>query len=121
MLYLARFAPCLTAASNINGAQVTIQNCSTSSAASHDWTVVAGGAPEGAGPGPASQVKIFGNKCLDVTDGRDVNGVFLQIWTCAAENGNQLFRFNGDSTVSWNGHTKVTYLCHHLQHFLLVD
>lgn len=37
------------------------------------------------------QVKIHGNKCLDVVDGANVNGVKLQVWDCDANNPNQKF------------------------------
>ncbi|KAJ7188779.1 hypothetical protein C8R46DRAFT_875185, partial [Mycena filopes] len=49
-------AKCLTAASNADGAFVTIQACANSTA--QQWTFTGG------------SVKLFGNtKCLDVTDG----------------------------------------------------
>jgi hypothetical protein len=32
---------------------------------------------------------VFGNKCLDVPEGRFVDGTKLQIWTCSTNNANQ--------------------------------
>lgn len=36
---------------------------------------------------------IFGNKCLDVTNGLTVDGTKLQIWTCTSGNTNQQFYY----------------------------
>jgi len=70
-------AKCLDAASNVDGAAVTIGNCFNT--ASQQWTFSGG------------SIKIFGNKCLDVIDGVEENGTNLQIWTCYDENTNQQF------------------------------
>ncbi|KAJ7204170.1 hypothetical protein GGX14DRAFT_460997, partial [Mycena pura] len=67
---------CLFAASNADGAAVVLGNCSSANA---QWTV-----PKGAGN--AGTLQIFGDKCLDVTNGVDTDGNKLQIWTCAAGN-----------------------------------
>jgi hypothetical protein len=69
----------LTAASNTDGAIVTIQACAGTTA--QQWTFTAG------------SVKIFGNKCLDVPSGSTTNGNKLQIWTCGANNANQQFYY----------------------------
>lgn len=61
---------CLTAASNTDGAQVTIDTCT--GAAAQKWTF-----------GDAQRVKIFGDKCLNVVDGSTADGTKLQIWTCS--------------------------------------
>jgi hypothetical protein len=41
-------------------------------------------------------VRAFRNKCLDVTNGKDANGVQLQIWTCFKGNTNQQWYYTGD-------------------------
>ena len=75
---------CLTAASDANGAQVSIQPCTGADA--QQWTFDGG------------SVKLFGNtKCLDVTDGSTVDGTKLQIWDCSNNgNPNQQFYYTGD-------------------------
>jgi len=89
---------CLTAASNSDGAAVTIQACT--GAASQMWTFNGG------------QVKLFGNsKCLDVTNGANTNGNKLQIWTCSTNgNQNQQWYYTGDNRLSWTNHGKCTDL-----------
>jgi hypothetical protein len=74
-------AKCLTAASNTDGAKVTIQPCTN--AASQKWTFSGGG-----------QVKAYGNKCLDVTSGKNADGTKMQIWTCSTNNPNQSWDYN---------------------------
>lgn len=74
-------AICLTAASNTDGAAVTIQPCT--GATSQKWQFVGNG-----------QVQVFGNKCLDVTDGVNANAVKMQIWTCSTNNANQQWDYN---------------------------
>ncbi|KAJ7924180.1 ricin B lectin domain-containing protein, partial [Mycena leptocephala] len=50
------------------------------------------------------QIKTFDNKCLDVPNGSLVNGVKLQIWTCAAGNTNQQWKIHSvPSQIEWNG------------------
>jgi len=72
---------CLTAASNNDGAWVTIQPCNGSP--SQKWTFTGG------------MVQVFGNKCLDVTDGRNVDdGTRMQIWTCWGQNPNQQWYYD---------------------------
>ncbi|KAF7358220.1 hypothetical protein MVEN_00870700 [Mycena venus] len=88
---------CLSAASNADGAAVVLGDCSSANA---QWTV-----PKGAGN--AGTLQIFGDKCLDVTNGVTTNGNKLQIWTCATANTNQLFVPNGNGgTVQWSGTSK---------------
>lgn len=89
-------AQCMTAASNTNGAHVTIQPCTGATA--QQWTFT------------GTQVKVFGNKCLDVTNGQNVNGVKLQIWTCSSNNPNQKFSYTRDYRLSWTNHGKCTDL-----------
>ncbi|KAG8815584.1 hypothetical protein FRC19_000938 [Serendipita sp. 401] len=72
----SRFAPCLQAAGNYDGAPVNTATCGTFSGPNIEWTVVQGGAPEGPGSfdGPITQIRIFGDKCLDVPNGGNWNG-----------------------------------------------
>jgi len=93
---------CLTAASNTDGASVTIQTCAN--AASQQWTF-AGTSTAG------GQVKVFGNKCLDVRNGVNADGTKLQIWTCSTNGGvNQQWWYTGDNRLSWKDHGKCTDL-----------
>ncbi|KAF5342015.1 hypothetical protein D9611_001235 [Ephemerocybe angulata] len=88
---------CLTAASDSNGAAVVIQTCT--GAASQKWTFTGG------------TVKVFSNKCLDVTDGVNKDGQKLQIWTCASNNANQQWYYNKwDNNLSWTGKGKCVDL-----------
>jgi len=87
---------CLTAASNTNGATVTIQTCT--GAAAQKWTFTSG------------SVKIFDNKCLDITGGVTTNGNKLQIWTCGTGNQNQQFYYTTDNHLSWTNHGKCVDL-----------
>lgn len=87
---------CLTAASNNDGAVVTIQGCTGADA--QKWTFDGG------------SVKVFGNKCLDVTDGSTADGVKLQIWTCNVPNANQQFFYTVKHTRRLRG------LAGHLQY-----
>ncbi|KAF9477745.1 macrofage activating glycoprotein [Pholiota conissans] len=81
-------ALCLTAASNSDGAKVTIQPCNN--AASQKWTF------------SNNQVKAYGNKCLDVTDGKNADGTKMQIWTCGSGNPNQSWDYNRwANTLTW--------------------
>ncbi|KAK7031539.1 Glucooligosaccharide oxidase [Favolaschia claudopus] len=87
----SNIAKCLTPASNSDGAAVAIQDCASGSA-SQNWSVSGG------------NLKIFGNKCLDVPDGSTTNGKKLQIWTCASGNTNQAWTVSGNS-IQWTGHS----------------
>ncbi|KIM37840.1 carbohydrate-binding module family 13 protein [Hebeloma cylindrosporum] len=81
-------AKCLTAASNADAAFVTIQPCTGS--ASQKWTFSGG------------VVKVFGNKCLDVPEGKLVDGTKLQIWTCSTNNANQKWSYSRwDNRLTW--------------------
>lgn len=79
-------AKCLTAASNTDGAVVTIQACTGS--ANQKWTFTGG------------TVTAFGNKCLDVTNGTNADGAKLQLWTCTANNANQQWSYDKVCRVS---------------------
>ena len=72
-------AKCITAASNNDGAAVTLQGCT--GADSQNWVFNNG------------QVRVFGNKCLDVTNGANNDGTKLQIWTCFDGSVNQLWDY----------------------------
>ncbi|KAL5507691.1 hypothetical protein ACEPAH_5309 [Sanghuangporus vaninii] len=89
---------CLTAASNSNGAQVSIQACTGADA--QQWTFDGG------------SVKLFGNsKCLDVIDGVNADGTKLQIWDCSNNgNANQQFYYTGDFRLAWTDHGKCVDL-----------
>ncbi|KAG8764034.1 hypothetical protein FRC15_007796, partial [Serendipita sp. 397] len=104
-------APCLQALANYGGAPVTVGNCTTFTYASRTWTVVNGGAEESTSDaGSATQIPIYGNKCLDVRDAVDQDGTKLQIWTCYDKNTNQLWQVNGTGDISWSGHNKYAFL-----------
>ncbi|KAL0569265.1 hypothetical protein V5O48_012708 [Marasmius crinis-equi] len=84
---------CLTAANNQDGAAVTISSCTGADA--QKWTFQNG------------QVTVFGDKCLDVTDGSRANGAKMQIWTCSTNrNPNQQYWYTGDLHLSWTDHGK---------------
>ncbi|KAF8230807.1 macrofage activating glycoprotein [Tricholoma matsutake] len=89
-------AKCLTAAANSDGSSVNIQPCT--GVASQEWTFSRG------------SLMIFGNKCLDVTNGLTVDGTKLQIWTCTSGNTNQQFYYTGDNRLAWTNHGKCVDL-----------
>jgi len=106
---------CWTAASNTDGATVTLQQCVLGSA-NQAWTFSAGSPfSEGTnGQGGIGTVKIFGNKCLDVTNGVDASGTKLQIFGCSTGNKNQMWQLttgsNGIQTVQWANSTRCADL-----------
>jgi hypothetical protein len=104
-LVLAAGSPCIQAQGNYDGAPVVIGDCGTFNSANVTWTVVNGGATV---PryGPYTQIKIFGDKCLDVTEGGDWDGNKLQIWTCYEGSANQMWQANTDETIKWAGHNR---------------
>ncbi|KAJ7133277.1 ricin B lectin domain-containing protein [Mycena epipterygia] len=91
---------CVGAANNADGAAVVLLGCGIGNAGplfpngNFNWT-----APFAPLTG---QVVTFGNKCLDVPNGNNVNGVKLQIWTCAAGNTNQMFTIHRQQ-IEWKG------------------
>ncbi|KAG6915295.1 hypothetical protein DXG01_012273 [Tephrocybe rancida] len=89
---------CLTAASNSDGAAVTIEPCTYG--ANQKWIFEGG------------NVKVFGNKCLDVSGGSSADGTLLQIWTCTANNANQRFKYTvWVNQLAWdNGQNKCVEL-----------
>jgi len=98
---------CWTAASNTNGAAVTLQKCT--GAASQSWSFSAG-APFDEGPGGVGNIKVFGDKCLDVSNGANQDGTKMQIWTCSTLNKNQMWQLTtidrGLVTAQWANSTK---------------
>ncbi|GJJ15048.1 hypothetical protein Clacol_009323 [Clathrus columnatus] len=85
---------CLTAASNTDGAAVTIQTCT--GAAAQQWTFSTSGT-----------ITIFQNKCLDVTNGANADGTKLQIWTCVNNSANQQWYYNfWVNQLSWKDKNK---------------
>ncbi|KAJ7504943.1 ricin B lectin domain-containing protein [Mycena galericulata] len=83
------FAKCLSASSDANGAVVEIENCAVGGDTRQSWTV------------SGSNLQIFGNMCLDVTNGATANGTPLQIWECVAGNTNQEWTLEGNE-IKWN-------------------
>jgi hypothetical protein len=82
---------CLTAASNTNGAIVTISTCTGADA--QQWTFNGG------------SVKLFDStKCLDIVDGKNADGTKLQIWACDSTNKNQQFYYTNDNHLAWTDH-----------------
>ncbi|KAK0466891.1 ricin B lectin domain-containing protein [Desarmillaria tabescens] len=83
---------CLNAASDSDGAIVTIEACT--GATSQKWTFTGG------------TVQVFGTKCLDVTNGSTADGVKLQVWTCSTNsNPNQQFYYTYDNHLAWTSHS----------------
>jgi len=64
----------------VDGAPVILQSCNGVSA--QKWTFADGA------------VKVFGNKCLDVTSGVNQDGTKIQIWTCLPSGPNQHWDYN---------------------------
>ncbi|KAJ7469970.1 ricin B lectin domain-containing protein [Mycena galericulata] len=95
---------CLSASSNADGAAVVIEMCSAPTAA-NSWVVPNGN-------NAAGSLQIFGNKCLDVTNGVDADGTKLQIWTCFSGNTNQLWEpeFGSVGNIFWVGENKCVDL-----------
>ncbi|RDB26301.1 Endo-1,4-beta-xylanase A [Hypsizygus marmoreus] len=87
---------CLTAASNKNGAPVTIEGCANFP--SQKWTFTSG------------SVKIFGNKCLEVPGGNARDGTKLQISSCSTNDANQQFTYTGDNRLQWTKRGKCVDL-----------
>ncbi|KAF5359396.1 hypothetical protein D9756_002913 [Leucocoprinus leucothites] len=88
---------CMTAASNSDGAAVTLQGCT--GAQSQQWTFQDGA------------LKVHGNKCLDVKGGNAANGNNLQIQTCSGGNANQMWDYNiWTNKLTWKDHNKCADL-----------
>lgn len=102
---------CWEAATNTNGAAVTLQPC-VIGLDSQTWTFTAGSpSVEGTnGAGGTGSISVFGNMCLDVTNGVNESGTRLQIYDCTEGDANQMWQAstisNGLQTVSWVGSTR---------------
>ncbi|KAJ7231332.1 hypothetical protein C8J57DRAFT_1481010 [Mycena rebaudengoi] len=87
---------CVGAASNADGAKVVLLGCGVDNASTDfpatNSTWMAPLVPL------TGQFKTYDNKCLDVPNGENKNG----IWTCAAGNTNQLFQMRRDR-IEWKG------------------
>ncbi|KAF9267204.1 hypothetical protein L218DRAFT_941778 [Marasmius fiardii PR-910] len=94
---------CISATSNTDGAPVVIQDCLYSADTStQDWDFTI--PPfENAPPQP---LRLFGNKCLDVTGGVNADGTKLQMWTCGNQNPNQLWIGGIGLIYQWAGTNK---------------
>jgi len=84
---------CLTVASNTDGAIVSMQPCTGD--ASQKWTFSNGA------------IKAYGNKCLDVINGANVDGTLVQVWSCDTPNANQNWYYSvWDNSITWVNHAK---------------
>ncbi|KAF8646676.1 hypothetical protein AX16_007107 [Volvariella volvacea WC 439] len=83
---------CLTASHNGDGAHVTLQPCT--GAPGQKWVFAEG------------QVRVFGNKCLDVPSGVSADGTPLHIWTCMNGNPNQQWYYTWDYRLAWADHAR---------------
>ncbi|KAJ7721911.1 ricin B lectin domain-containing protein [Mycena metata] len=94
---------CVGAASNSDGAAVTLMGCGVGNGGPNppnaNFTWFAPFAPL------TGTIRTYDNKCLDVTNGNNVDGVKLQIWTCGTNNPNQQFKVNRQ-TIEWAGSGK---------------
>ncbi|KAJ7305538.1 ricin B lectin domain-containing protein, partial [Mycena albidolilacea] len=102
LIYNAGIQGCIAVADNADGEPLTIHNCNTENLANQDWDV-AFYTRQPAGP---QQIKIFGDKCIDVKDGVDADGTKLQIWSCVQGSKNQQWISLTDSTFQWSGTNK---------------
>ncbi|KAF8186874.1 ricin B lectin domain-containing protein, partial [Mycena galopus ATCC 62051] len=93
---------CITASQNVNGALLVVQPCSPAAPPNQEWQVSFFTEENG----PATPMVVLGDKCIDVTDGLNSNGVPLQVWTCAEGNTNQLWISITDSSFQWAGTDK---------------
>ncbi|KAF9268473.1 hypothetical protein L218DRAFT_917234 [Marasmius fiardii PR-910] len=87
--YTAGKQGCVSASDNSDGAPVVAHDCNDEDPSKHSWEVTLT-ASENEKRG-AQQIKVYGNKCLDVKGGVNADGTKLQIWTCSTGNTNQLW------------------------------
>ncbi|KAJ7249759.1 ricin B lectin domain-containing protein [Mycena haematopus] len=82
---------CLTAPTNANGGTVVVQPCNGSTGQA--WTQ------------NGQTIVVYGNMCLDVTNGSSSNGVKMQIWSCTPGVGgaNQHFTVISNKHIQWVG------------------
>ncbi|KAJ6556122.1 ricin B lectin domain-containing protein [Mycena capillaripes] len=92
---------CIGADQDINGSPLVIHNCATDPPPDADWAV-------SFSTTATQQLKIFGDKCIDVKDGVNADGTKLQIWDCTEGNTNQLFTVisNAGGLIQWAGTNK---------------
>ncbi|KAL0564616.1 hypothetical protein V5O48_017425 [Marasmius crinis-equi] len=93
---------CISASENADGAPVVIHNCNTEDVVKHSWEV----SLFSKFPAGPQQIKVFGDKCLDVKDGIVADGTKLQIWSCTEGNTNQLWTSLQDFTFQLSGTDK---------------
>ncbi|KAJ7038926.1 ricin B lectin domain-containing protein [Mycena alexandri] len=93
---------CISAAENVDGEALVIHNCNTEALANQDFTLNFF-TKESAGP---QLIKVFGDKCIDVTGGVNADGTKLQIWTCDSTNPNQQWTSVADFTLRWGSTNK---------------
>ncbi|KAJ7192229.1 ricin B lectin domain-containing protein [Mycena pura] len=93
---------CIAAETNADGSPLVIHNCNNEPLADHDWQV-SFFTKQNTSP---QQIKVFGDKCIDVTNGVNADGTKLQIWTCANQNTNQMWVSRTDGTFQWSGTDK---------------
>ncbi|KAJ6463477.1 ricin B lectin domain-containing protein [Mycena sanguinolenta] len=92
---------CITAAENTDGEPVVIHNCNTEDTSVSDWTATFAIR----GDTSPSPIQIYGNKCIDVTNGVNADGTLLQIWTCSG-GPNQQWVNRLDGSFQWSGTNK---------------
>ncbi|KAJ7054559.1 ricin B lectin domain-containing protein [Mycena amicta] len=110
----ANLQGCIAAPSDTNGAPLVIHNCNTEALANQDWQVNFF-MRQDVGP---QQIKVFGNKCIDVTNGVNAAGTLLQIWDCSSTgNPNQQWISVTDNSFRWNG----TEMCIDLTNGSILD
>ncbi|GII75245.1 hypothetical protein Sru01_02270 [Sphaerisporangium rufum] len=77
---------------NSNGSQAQIWDCNGQP--SQQWTATS-----------ASELRVYGNKCLDVNGGSTADGAAVILWDCNGQN-NQKWRFNSDGSITAVGANK---------------
>ncbi|KAJ7806991.1 hypothetical protein B0H14DRAFT_1541165 [Mycena olivaceomarginata] len=85
---------CLSAPTNANGAAVVVQPCNGSTGQA--WTQ------------NGQTLLVYGNMCLDVTNGSTANGAKMQIWACTPGQGDaaQHFTVTSDKHIQLAGKTQ---------------
>ncbi|KAJ7292525.1 ricin B lectin domain-containing protein [Mycena rebaudengoi] len=92
---------CISTPDNANGSPLVIHNCNTNTLANQDWQF-SSFTRQDAGPQP---IKIFGDKCIDVSGGVNADGTKLQVWSCTG-GPNQQWISKTDFTFQWSGTNK---------------
>ncbi|PVF94125.1 ricin B-like lectin [Serendipita vermifera] len=99
----------LRAEGNWNGARVSVVKF-TGRDNSTTWELWKPDPDDPSNPPFFFQYRVFGDKCLDVTNGNDVNGNLLQIWQCYEENTNQRWVTDtgsgSDQHLRWKDHNR---------------